>query len=101
MEKVTTIVIAVSRDNGTEYARLVNIAKNVLNEYFGTRLVVRDSFESQWPLITIREEITRSDVDQLKELFPEEGTTQILILCHDQNDDSADVLQVIAKTDVK
>lgn len=69
-------------------------AKNELKEYFGSRLVMKESMESPFPIIAINAELTTADVEKLNEMFSKDRATQLLILCHEEMVENYDILYV-------
>lgn len=61
-------------------------AKNELKEYFGNRLTVKESMESQFPIFALNAEISETDVKNLDEIFPADRETKVLIIVHTEMD---------------
>lgn len=92
--KKTSILIAASTECDNDYKHEILRAKNELKEYFGNRLVVKESMESSFPIIAINAELTTADVENLNEMFSEERTTKLLILCHEEEAMDNEILYV-------
>lgn len=92
--KKTSILIAASIECNNNYRTEVIKAKNELKEYFGSRLVMKESMESSFPIIAINAELTTADVENLNEMFSEDRATRLLILCHEEHMENYDILYV-------
>lgn len=92
--KKTSIFIAASIECNNNYRNEIIKAKNELKEYFGNRLIVKESVESSFPIIAINAELTTADVENLNEMFSEERTTKLLILCHEEEAMNNEILYV-------
>ena len=92
--KKTSILIAASIECNNNYKNEIVRAKNELKEYFGSRLVMKESMESSFPIIAINAELTTADVENLNEMFSGDRATQLLILCHEEDMENSDILYV-------
>lgn len=90
----TSIFIAASMECNNNYRNEVIKAKNELKEYFGSRLIMKESMESSFPIVAINAELTTADVENLNEMFSEDRATKLLILCHDDEAMDSDILYV-------
>lgn len=92
--KKTSILIVTSIECNNDYKSEIIKAKNDLKEYFGNRLIVKESMESSFPIISVNTELTTNDVEYLNEVFSEDRLTRLLILCHDEAVESYAILHV-------
>ena len=92
--KKTSILLTASVECNNNYKNEIVKAKNELKEYFGSRLIMRESMESSFPIITVNAELTTADVENLNEMFSEDRVTRLLILCHEDEAMDNDILYV-------
>lgn len=92
--KKTSIFIVASIECNNNYKTEVIKAKNELKEYFGNRLIMKESLESSYPVVAINAELTTTDVENLNEMFSGDRATKLLILCHEDEAMDSEILYV-------
>lgn len=91
----TSIIIMVPTKCKAAYSAEVTKAKNELKEYFGNRLTVEESMESQFPIFAINTEISETDIKNLDEMFPADRETKVLIITHTEDAMDSNVLYTV------